>query len=77
MIEIENGLVLNNPTMKIKSIQYEQFDNLVSVECYFVEEGSTFTHSRNYTFKNEGGLDLVYTDVIELMRSNEVLNELL
>ena len=43
MIEIEKGLVLNNPTMKIKSIQYEQFDNLVSVECYFKEEGSTFT----------------------------------
>ena len=77
MIEIENGLILNNPTMTIKSIQYEQFDNLVNVECYFVEEGSTFTHSRNYTFKNVGGLDLVYTDVIELMRTNELLNQLL
>ena len=77
MIEIEKGLVLNNPTMTIKSIQYEQFDNLVSVECYFKEEGSNFTHSRNYTFQNEGGLDLVYADVVELMRSNELLNQLL
>jgi hypothetical protein len=77
MIEIENGLVLNNPTMKIKSIQYEQFDNLVNVECYFVEENSNFTHSRNYTFQNVGGLDLIYSDVIELMRSNELLNSLI
>ena len=77
MIEIEKGLILNKPTMTIKSIQYEQFDNLVNVECYFVEEGSTFTHSRSYTFENVGGLDLVYTDVIELMRTNELLNQLL
>jgi len=76
-IEIEKGLVLNSPTLTIKSIQYEQFDNLVSVECYFVEEGSTFTHSRNYTFENVGGANLVYADVIELMRSNELLNSLL
>lgn len=76
-IEIEQGLVLNNPTMTIKSIQYEQFDNLVNVECHFKEEGSNFTHSRNYTFENVGGLDLVYNDVVELMRSNDLLNSLL
>ena len=76
-IEIEQGLFLNNPTMTVKSIQYEQFDNLINVECYFKEEGSSFTHSRSYTFENVGGQDLVYNDVVELMRSNELLNQLL
>lgn len=76
-IEIENGLILNNPTMTIKSIQYEQFDNLINVECYFKEEGSNFTHSRNYIFENVGGLDLVYADVIELIKTNELLNKLI
>ena len=43
----------------------------------FNEENSTFTHSRNYTFDNVGGLDLVYLDVIELMKGNTVLNQFL
>tara|TARA_R110002020_G_scaffold17516_4_gene61434 strand:- start:3325 stop:3561 length:237 start_codon:yes stop_codon:yes gene_type:complete len=73
-ITIEEGLTLNNPTAKIKSVQYEQFNNLVNVEIYFTEEGSAVTHSRNYTFTNEGGKDLVYADVIELVKTNEVLN---
>ena len=77
MIEIENGLILNNPTLTIKSIQYEQFNNIVTVECYFVEENSTFTHSRNYTFENVEGIQLVKLDVIELMKTNEVLKQLL
>ena len=77
MTEIEDGLTLNNPTLTIKSIQYEQFNNLVTVECYFVEENSTFTHSRNYTFENVEGIQLVKLDVVELMKTNEVLKQLL
>ena len=77
IIEIEEGLVLNNPTLKIKSVQYEQFDNLVTVECYFTEEGSIYTHSRTYTFHNKSGNQLVKSDVIELMKSNDVLKGLM
>ena len=77
MTEIEDGLILNNPTLTIKSIQYEQFNNLVTVECYFVEENSTFIHSRNYTFENVEGIQLVKLDVIELMKTNEVLKQLI
>ena len=73
-ITIEEGLTLNNPTAKIKSVQYEQFNNLVNVEVYFIEEGSAFTQSRNYTYTNEDGKDLVYSDVIELVKTNEVLS---
>ena len=76
-IEIEEGLKLNSPTLKIKSVQYEQFDNLVSVECYFNEEGSAFIHSRTYTFKNEAAKDLVYSDIVELLKTNDVLKQLL
>ena len=77
MIEIVQGLTLNNPTMTVNNISYPQQSNEVIVECYFVEQGGTHPHSRTYTFENIGGLDLVYSDVIELMRSNEVLNQLL
>jgi hypothetical protein len=56
-IEIEQGLTLNNPTMTINNISYPQLTNQVIVECYFVEQGSLFTHSRSYTFENVGGLD--------------------
>ena len=76
-IQIEQGLVLNNPTMTINNISYPQQTNEVIVECYFVEQGSAFTHSRNYTFENVGGADLVFADVVELMRTNELLNSLL
>ena len=77
MIEIEKGLILNNPTMIINNISYPQLTNEVIVECHFKEDGSALTHSRNYTFENIGGLDLVYADVIELMRTNELLNQLI
>jgi len=76
-IEIEKGLVLNNPTMTINNISYPQLTNEVIVECHFKEENSNFTHSRSYTFDNVSGLDLVYADVIELMRTNELLNKLI
>jgi hypothetical protein len=75
MITIEEGLTLNNPTAKIKSVQYEQFNNLVNVEIYFIEENSTFTHSRNYTFVNNSKKDLVYFDVIELLKTNKILKQ--
>jgi len=77
MIEIEKGLILNNPIMTINKISYTQQSNEVIVECYFVEENSNFAHSRSYKFENVGGLDLVYTDVVELMRTNELLNQLI
>lgn len=76
MITIEEGLTLNNPTAQIKSVQYEQFNNLVNVEIYFVEEGSAFTHSRNYTFTNEDERDLIFTDVLELVKTNNILKQL-
>lgn len=77
MIKIEEGLELKNPTLKIKSVQYEQFENLVNVECYFNEEGSNFNHSRTYTFKNETGKDLVYNDVVEMLKTKDILKLIL
>jgi len=75
-MKIEEGLNLNNPTMEINNISYPQKENKVIVECHFKEENSSFIHSRNYTFET-GGLDLIYSDVITLMRTNELLNALL
>jgi hypothetical protein len=75
VIEIEEGLELNNPTMVIKCISYQQDTNIVMVECYFREEDGSYVHSRNYNFDNDGGLDLSYLDVIELMRTNDILKQ--
>ena len=71
-ITIEEGLTLNNPTLEIKTIQYEQFDDLVSVECIFTEEGANYKHSRNYTFT--AVKDMLKSDVIELLKTNDILN---
>lgn len=75
-IKIEEGLALNNPTATIKSVQYEQFNNEISVEIHFVEKGSTFIHSRTYQFVNEDGRDLVYNDIIDILKKDDVLNKL-
>tara|TARA_R110000787_G_scaffold271013_1_gene378086 strand:- start:6 stop:248 length:243 start_codon:yes stop_codon:yes gene_type:complete len=76
-MKIEEGLNLNNPTMEINNISYPQRENKVIVECHFKEENSSFIHSRNYTFENLEGADLIYSDVVTLMRSNDILNALL
>tara|TARA_R110002012_G_C11424220_1_gene588635 strand:+ start:491 stop:706 length:216 start_codon:yes stop_codon:yes gene_type:complete len=68
---------LNIKTLEIKAITYDQPTNKVLVECYFKEENSNFIHSRTYTFNNESGEDLVYADVVELMRTDDFLNSLL
>tara|TARA_R110002020_G_scaffold83616_3_gene207799 strand:- start:575 stop:823 length:249 start_codon:yes stop_codon:yes gene_type:complete len=73
IIEIEKGLELNNPTLKIKSVQYEQFDNRVVVECYFNEEGSNFKHSRSYEFINDTEKDLTYSDILSFVNSHNIL----
>ena len=68
---------LNIKTLEIHEIRYPQKTNKVVVECYFKEENSNFIHSRTYEFDNSTGEDLVYADVIELMKGNEFLNSLL
>jgi len=68
---------LNIKTLEIKAITYDQFTNKVLVECYFKEENSNFIHSRTYTFDNPTGEDLVYADVVQLMRGDDFLNSLL
>jgi len=68
---------LNIKTLEIKAITYDQPTNKVLVECYFKEENSNFIHSRTYEFSNENGDDLVYSDVIKLMKTDEFLNSLL
>ena len=77
MIKIEEGLILNSPTMEIVNISYPQKTKQVIVEIHFAEPNSEFKHSRNYAFDNPEGKQLVKTDVIELMKTNEVLKQLI
>ena len=71
-ITIENGLVLNNPELTINNISYQQLSNIVSVECIFNEENSTFKHSRNFEF-NTSGDQLTKPDVMFLISDHEIL----
>lgn len=70
-IEIEEGLVLNNPTLVIEQITYKQKENIVLVECIFNEENAMFKHSRNFTF--EATKDMLKSDVLELINNHEIL----
>ena len=74
-ITIEEGLTLNNPTMRIKCVQYEQFNNEVSVEIYFTEVDNGYNHSRVFNFSNEEGKDLGYSDILEMIKGHEVLKQ--
>lgn len=73
-ITIEEGLTLNNPTAEIIHVGYPQKANTVEVQVSFKEQNALFDHSRSYTFTNETGKDCVFSDVIELVKTNEVLN---
>jgi len=72
---IEEGLILNSPIMEINNISYEQLTNNVNIEILFNEENSIHKHSRTFTFENTDGKDLVYTDILELIKTNNVLNK--
>jgi hypothetical protein len=61
--------------MKIKCVQYEQFNNAVLVEVYFVEDNSSFTHSRSFEFKNEDEKDLVYSDILSMLKEIELFKQ--
>ena len=74
-IQIEEGLILNSPTMEINNISYEQLTNKVNIEVLFNEENAIHKHSRTFTFENPTGKDLVYTDILELIKTNNVLNK--
>tara|TARA_R110000772_G_scaffold148307_1_gene258891 strand:- start:22155 stop:22397 length:243 start_codon:yes stop_codon:yes gene_type:complete len=71
IIEIENGLTLNNPTLEIEQITYKQNESLVLVECIFVEENAIYKHSRNFTFV--ASKDMLKSDVIALVNNHNIL----
>ncbi|MCP4354338.1 MAG: hypothetical protein GY793_01655 [Proteobacteria bacterium] len=75
MIKIEEGLELNNPTLEIKQITYDQLQSLVIVECIFREENANYQHSRSYAF--DSGKDMLKADVMELLKGHEILKQLL
>ena len=74
MIKIEEGLILNNPTMEIENISYPQKTKQVIVEIHFAEPNSEFKHSRSFTFENETGNQLTKPDVLNLMKTNDILS---
>jgi hypothetical protein len=71
-ITIEEGLILNNPTMEINNISYLQLTNRVLVECIFNEENSTFPHSRNFSFDTKGN-QLTKPDILKLISEHDIL----
>ena len=71
IIEIENGLTLNNPTLEIEQITYKQEVNEVVVECIFNEENAIYKHSRSFTF--EATKDMLKSDVLVLVNNHNIL----
>ena len=73
-IKIEEGLILNNPTMEIVKVNYDWTTYDVMVECHFSEKDSTYKHSRTFTFSSEGNGELTSTDIKNFIHSHEILN---
>jgi hypothetical protein len=73
-IEIEDGLVLNNPSLEINTVNYDWTSYDVYVECIFTEENSLYKHSRTYKFSSEGNGELTSTDIINFIKGHEILN---
>ena len=71
IIEIENGLTLNNPTMEIEQITYKQKVNEVHVECIFTEENAIYKHSRNFVFVSTK--DMTKANVVALINTHDIL----
>lgn len=72
-IEIEEGLTLSNPTANINVVRYDWENNTVSIEILFNEDGSTFKHSRNFTFQNTGGNNLNSSDIYIFIAEHDKL----
>jgi len=66
-------LVLNNPTLTIANISYNQIDNSVNVECVFNEEIANYKHSRIFSFDNADGKELTSLDVLEMIKKHNIL----
>jgi hypothetical protein len=73
-IEIESGLILNNPTLQIVKVNYDWANYDVFVECLFTEENSIYKHSRTFTFSSEGSGELTSTDIVNFIKGHSVLN---
>ena len=71
IIEIEEGLTLNNPTLEIEQITYKQKVNEVIVECVFNEENAIFKHSRNFVFTSTK--DMIKANVVALINTHNIL----
>lgn len=73
-ITIEDRLVLNNPTLEIRTVNYDWSDYSVYVECTFQEENTNYKHFRVYKFSSEGNGELTSTDIISFIKNHEILN---
>jgi hypothetical protein len=72
-IKIEEGLTLNNPQLSIKMAMYNWINNTLDVECIFIEENSSFKHSRTFEFELDHNKEYTTNDVMQLIKTVEAL----
>jgi len=72
-IEIETGLILNNPTLNVKNVLYDWINDTVKIEVLFNENESIINHSRTYEFDNSDKEELTKLDIYNFIKSNDVL----
>ena len=72
-IKIEEGLILNNPTLEILNSSYNWVNNTVSIEILFNEENANYKHSRNYTFDLVADKEYNSLDIIEFISKHDIL----
>ena len=75
IITIEEGLVLNNPTMILgDETAYSDRRDTVRIECIFNEENSVFKHSRMFYF-DTGGLQITKPDIWKMISEHPILKD--
>ncbi len=73
-IKIEEGLVLNNPTLEILKSSYNWHNNIVNIECIFKEENANYKHSRTFTFELVEDKEYTSKDIVNFIKSHDALN---
>jgi hypothetical protein len=67
-------ITLSNPTMTVKTVNYDWVENTVNIECLF-NEGGLYNHSRTFIFNNEEGKELSIEDIYSFINNDETLKQ--
>lgn len=73
VIKIEEGLELKDPKMEILKVNYDWINYSVAIEVSFTE--GVYKHCRTYEFNVEPTGEMTTNDIMELIKTHNILNK--